>query len=195
MDRNKALRVTEEVFGLYEKFGSADYIGEPVSQIEHMCQAAQLAEAEGYDDETVLAAFFHDIGHLCEHIMPAEQMSGYGVADHETLGAGYLRDKGFSEKITKLVASHVEAKRYLTFKYPEYYNKLSEASKKTLEMQGGIMTEAEAEKFEADDLHRLYIKLREWDDKAKLEHQPLPALEKYKQKTVEHLVNQAGIPC
>mgnify|MGYP003449482420 CR=1 FL=1 len=57
-----------EIFGLYQKYGDEDYIGEPVSQVEHMCQAAQLAEAEGYPEEVVLAAFFHDIGHLCEHM-------------------------------------------------------------------------------------------------------------------------------
>jgi len=55
----------QEVFSLYEKFGDADYIGEPVSQIEHMSQAAQLAMKEGLDDEVILAAFFHDIGHIC----------------------------------------------------------------------------------------------------------------------------------
>lgn len=54
-----------EVFGVYEQHGMADYIGEPVSQIEHMSQTAQQAMAEGFDDEVVLAAFFHDIGHLC----------------------------------------------------------------------------------------------------------------------------------
>ena len=36
-----------EVMYLYEKYGKKDYIGEPVSQIEHMCQCAQLAEANG----------------------------------------------------------------------------------------------------------------------------------------------------
>ncbi|MDP2147097.1 MAG: phosphohydrolase, partial [Pseudomonas sp.] len=60
-----AEQVVAEVFGLYEQHGAADYIGEPVSQIEHMSQAAQLAMAEGFDDEVVLAAFFHDIGHIC----------------------------------------------------------------------------------------------------------------------------------
>ena len=63
-----------------------------------MCQAAQLAEAEGYEEEVILAAFFHDIGHFCEHIMPVQQMNGYGVVDHEKLGADYLRGKGFSER-------------------------------------------------------------------------------------------------
>ena len=65
-----------EIFGLYEQHGTADYIGEPVSQIEHMSQAAQLAMAEGFDDEVVLAAFFHDIGHICGQ--GGENMGGFG---------------------------------------------------------------------------------------------------------------------
>ena len=52
-------QVIAEVFGLYERFGDDDYIGEPVSQIEHMAQAAQYAQQEGFEGEVVLAAFFH----------------------------------------------------------------------------------------------------------------------------------------
>jgi predicted HD phosphohydrolase len=51
-----------------------------------MSQAAQLAEAGGYNEEVILAAFFHDIDHLCEHIIPVEHMDDYGKADHESLG-------------------------------------------------------------------------------------------------------------
>jgi len=190
MTREEAQATVDEVFSLYEKFGAADYIGEPVSQIEHMCQAAQLAESEGYDEDVILAAFFHDIGHLCEHVYTVQSMDGYGTVDHESLGGQYLREKGFSEKIARLVESHVAAKRYLTFKYPDYYNKLSEASKMTLGMQGGIMNQAEALNFEEEHLHPLFIKLREWDDKAKTEHIPLPSLEIYRQMALQHLVNQ-----
>jgi phosphonate degradation associated HDIG domain protein len=190
MNADHARIVVDEIFSLYENYGAADYIGEPVSQIEHMCQAAQLAEAEGYDDEVILASFFHDIGHLCEHIYETKQMDGYGVMDHESLGSQYLREKGFSEKIARLVESHVPAKRYLTFKYPEYYTKLSEASKATLDKQGGRMDDAEAKQFEADNLYLLFIKIREWDDKAKIEKVPLPSLEVYKQMAFQHLVIQ-----
>jgi phosphonate degradation associated HDIG domain protein len=190
MNADHARIVVDEIFSLYENYGAADYIGEPVSQIEHMCQAAQLAEAEGYDDEVILASFFHDIGHLCEHIYETKQMDGYGVMDHESLGGEYLREKGFSEKIARLVESHVPAKRYLTFKYPEYYNKLSDASKATLDKQGGRMDDVEATQFEADNLYLLFIKIREWDDKAKIEKVPLPSLEIYKQMAFQHLVIQ-----
>jgi phosphonate degradation associated HDIG domain protein len=190
MSPEKAKQIVEEVFHLYEQHGKEDYIGEPVSQIEHMCQSAQLAEMEGCDDEVILAAFFHDIGHLCQHIMVTASMDEYGVSDHELIAGNYLREKGFSEKIASLVESHVQAKRYLTYKHPGYYDQLSVASKQTLEHQGGVMQEREAELFEQDPLHPLYIKLREWDDKAKLENVPLPGLERYKQKALYHLLHQ-----
>src|SRR6185295_14068574 len=113
MEKTEAIQIADEILTLYKMYGNEDYIGEPVSQVEHMCQCAQLAEKEGCDDEVILAAFFHDIGHLLQHIVPVESMSGYGIADHEKIGAAYLAAKGFSDKITKLVASHVHAKRYL----------------------------------------------------------------------------------
>jgi len=183
-------QVADEVLTLYQRFGDEDYIGEPVSQIEHMCQCAQLAAAGGFDNEVILAAFLHDIGHLLEHVMPAGQMDAFGVVDHETLGAEYLRQKGFSEKIARLVAAHVPAKRYLTYKYPEYFDQLSEASKRTLEFQGGVMNKDEAKAFEADELHPLYIQLRKWDEQAKLEHVSLPSLDQYRKMMIGHLMEQ-----
>lgn len=169
------------IFGLYEKYGNEDYIGEPVSQIEHMCQLAQLAEKEGFDEEVILAAFFHDIGHLFAHLQETESMGGFGTKRHEQIGADYLRKLGFSENIAKLVENHVQAKRYLTFRYPEYYEKLSEASRQTLVYQGGPMNEEEARAFESDPLFEASLKMRTWDEEAKLEFIPLPPLEKYRE--------------
>ena len=179
--------IVDEVFALYEKHGDEDYIGEPVSQLEHMSQAATLAEDEGYDDEVILAAFFHDIGHLCAEDAEAESMDGFGNVDHEKLGADYLRERGFSERLATLVESHVIAKRYLTYKYPEYYNKLSEASRATLEFQGGRMTDNEAAEFEKHPDAELFIKLRYWDDQAKEMYTQEQDLENLKFLAVNHL--------
>ena len=165
--KNKVDQIIDEVFDLYELHGSEDYIGEPVSQLEHMSQSAQLALEQGYDDEVVLAAFFHDIGHICVMQNASNSMDGYGVKSHEKVGADFLRSKGFPERIAKLVESHVQAKRFLTYKYPEYYNSLSEASKKTLEFQGGRMSKEEADSFENDSLFETSILMRKWDELAK----------------------------
>jgi 2-amino-1-hydroxyethylphosphonate dioxygenase (glycine-forming) len=189
MEKQQIDQAVNEIFDLYQKYGDDDYIGEPVSQVEHMCQAAQLAESQGYTEDVILAAFFHDIGHLCEHIMPVEHMSDFGVVDHEKLGADFLRSKGFSEKIASLVQNHVQAKRYLTYSDPAYYQQLSEASKKTLEFQGGRMSKEEASDFESDEFFDLHIRLRRWDEQAKLEKQPMPPLQKYKDMAARHLLN------
>lgn len=170
-----------QVFSLYERFGSADYIGEPVSQIEHMTQSAQMAAKEGYDPMVILAALFHDIGHLLAQNAEMESMGGYGVKSHEQIGADFLREIGFPEQIAKLVENHVQAKRYLTFKYPNYLSKLSVASLKTLEYQGGPMNPEEAEKFEKDPLFEISLKMRSWDEAAKEEHIPIPDLSIYKE--------------
>ncbi len=173
-------QVIAEVFGLYEQHGSADYIGELVSQIEHMSQAAQCAMAEGYDDEVVLAAFFHDIGHICGE--DGGSMGGFGVVSHERLGADYLRRAGFSERLARLVEYHVQAKRYLTFSQPDYYARLSEASRRTLAYQGGVMSAAEARAFEQDPLCAVSVRMRHWDEQAKALHVPVLDLEVLKAK-------------
>lgn len=182
--------IVDKVFALYELHGDEDYIGEPVSQLEHMSQAAMLAKADGYDDEVVLAAFFHDIGHLCAAEGAAESMNGFGNADHEQLGADYLLENGFSNRIAELVKYHVIAKRYLTYRYPEYYEKLSPASKATLEFQGGRMNAEEAQKFEANPDTQLIIKMREWDDLAKETNIPVDNIDWLKEIAKQHLIQQ-----
>lgn len=179
---NKIDIIVNEIFELYEKHGGEDYIGEPVSQLEHMSQAAQLAMDSGADDEVVLAAFFHDIGHICIPKNESNDMAGFGIMKHEKVGADFLREKGFPEKVAALVESHVVAKRYLTFKYPEYYASLSEASKKTLELQGGKMTETEALAFESNPLFHIMILLRKWDEQAKAINTPVIDLTILKEK-------------
>ena len=180
--------VVDEIFLLYDRFGAADYIGEPVSQLEHMSQSAELALQYDFEAEVVLAAFFHDIGHICVMQDQENSMGGFGVRSHEKIGADFLRSKGFPEKIARLVENHVQAKRYLTCKYPIYYRGLSEASKKTLEFQGGKMTGEEAADFERDPLFETSILLRKWDEMAKETNIPITDLSKIKSMAVSVLV-------
>lgn len=52
-------KTVEAIFDLYQRFGANDYIGEPVSQTEHMVQCAMLAEREGEPTEVSLVALLH----------------------------------------------------------------------------------------------------------------------------------------
>jgi len=179
----------KEIIDLYSLKGGKNYAGEDISQLEHACQAAQLAINNGSDEEVILAAFLHDIGHLIE----VDGMSGYGAVNHENVGAEFLRRRGFSEKIVTLVSSHVAAKRYLCYKYSNYFMELSLPSKKTLELQGGPMTKNEAEGFEQVPLFKFIIKLRAWDEAAKEMNILTNSLSVYKKMIERHLENNLNI--
>lgn len=168
-----------EIRQLFENQGDSEYYGENVSQFEHAAQAAILAKRQGYDEEVQIAAFLHDIGHLFPAQTEEELMEVYGRKDHESVASDWLRERGFSEKIAILVENHVNAKRYLTFIDEEYYDALSEASKQTLMFQGGRMTTNEAKAFEQNPYFELIIKMRRWDEAAKVEDMTLPDLDHF----------------
>jgi predicted HD phosphohydrolase len=154
------------ILSAFKDRGHEEYHGEPVSQLEHAVQAATLAKFQYPDDpEFIIAAFLHDFGHLCES--PNGEMDGFGKWDHESIGAQKLQSLGLSSKIIRLVANHVTAKRYLVSTDPLYFTHLSEASKITLEKQGGLLSVAEQKEFEDDPLFHLHIALRRIDEKAK----------------------------
>ena len=179
------------VFNLYRRAGEVDYIGEPVSQLEHMQQAAYLAQQAGADEALILGAFFHDIGHLCAP-SDAPQMERLGVVDHEGIGADYLRQHGLGGELADLVLLHVEAKRYLCQARPEYAQQLSSASKGTLEFQGGPMTKVEADAFKQHPLFRKILQLRAWDEAAKVPGAPgldLPSLQAMAERYRSHRGN------
>jgi len=89
-------------------------------------------------------------------------------AQHDVIGATYLRMRGFNEKVAHLVEGHVLTKRYLTFKEPDYYALLSLGSQRTLEFQGGRMTADEAALFETGPLFEVCKAMRRWDEGAKV---------------------------
>ena len=190
MPLKKIDSTANEIIDLFEKYGSNEYAGEKITQLQHMVQAAQLAKNGGYDDEIVLAAFLHDIGHICAAAYIHDDMNGFGVMNHEKIGASFLRKRGFGERLVMLVENHVSAKRYLTFKYPEYFDGLSEASKNTLVFQGGKMDVAEALSFEQDELFEEFIQMRQWDELAKEENIPLQPLQYFRQLMIDYLERQ-----
>jgi len=187
----KPQSIADEIIELYKTHGGNEYAGEKVTQLQHMLQAAELARQGGYDDEMILAAFLHDIGHICVAAYVNNTMGNFGIVNHEKIGAQFLRKRGFAERIARLVENHVAAKRYLTFKHPEYFEGLSEASKKTLEFQGGMMNPDEAILFEQDELFENFISMRRWDEMAKEENLFInDSLTYYHQLLVIHLEKQ-----
>ena len=180
-----------EIIGLYTSQGGNAYLGEPVTQLQHAAQAADLARGEGSNDDVVCAAFLHDVGHLCTGAESRTRMGEFGVAHHEQIGADYLRGLGFSKSVVHLVGQHVNAKRYLTRTRPGYHARLSQASKRTLEYQGGPMNDAEAAAFEADPLFAMILKMRQWDEAAKVADLIAPSPQSYGELFRAHLGRQS----
>ena len=162
---------------LYDEQGDQDYIGEPVSQREHALQAAAHARASGAPEAAVLAALLHDVGHL--QYPKQDSMAGFGTRAHEALGAHFLASLGFSAKVSALVQRHVDAKRYQVARSETYRAGLSQASQQTLHFQGGAMTLAERQAFEADPHFELALRVRHWDELAKAPRAMVPEFEAY----------------
>ncbi|MCW3465450.1 HD domain-containing protein [Chitinophaga nivalis] len=194
MDQHElqATAIADKIFNLYATHGHLEY-GENVTMLMHMMQSALIAENTGFSDEMILAAFLHDIGHFFEE---ETQMGVYGTQAHDDLGGAFLRECGFPEKLISLVASHVAAKRYLTSIDSAYYDTLSEASKQTLEYQGGPMSEEEAAIFRSDPFYQQYIQIRIWDDMGKITEVPvLPEdVTRMKARTRQYLLQHMTLP-
>lgn len=180
--------VVNKIFYYYENYGSRDYIGEPVTQIEHMVQGAMFAEQDNLGQEIVLAVFLHDIGHLLLD-NNNEKMGDLGIMRHETKGRLFLESLGILKPIPELVENHVKAKRYLVTKNPEYYKNLSKASKETLEYQGGRMTVDEIREFELDDLFYNSLLVRKYDEMSKRTDIPINELSYYRKYLTNYLTN------
>lgn len=85
----------------------------------------------------------------------------------------------FGDDVTTPVRLHVAAKRYLGAIEPAYLNTLSPASVQSLELQGGVFTPVQAEAF-ATQPHALdAVRLRRYDDQAKVVGLSTPRLGHY----------------
>jgi len=150
---------------LFVQRGGERYAGEPVTQLEHALQCALLAEAEGAGDELVTAALLHDLGHLLHDL--GETPSLHGVDDvHQYRALPFLRGL-FDDAVMAPIKLHVDAKRYLCATRPGYFTALSEDSKRSLGLQGGIFSDGQAEAFIAQPGAADAVRLRVWDDQAK----------------------------
>src|SRR5258707_910252 len=151
-----------ELQRLFDGEGARDYLGEPVTQAQHMLQAAALAVRDGAGDALVAAALLHDVGHFHGVVSGAELMAGTDNHYSDT-GADWLA-QWFGPAVCEPVRLHVAAKRYLCMVEPGYHDRLSEASKYTLQVQGGPMTAEQAQRFAARPFAADAVTLRRWDE-------------------------------
>ena len=140
------------------------YIDEKVTMSEHMIQSAMLAEKAKCNDDLICACLLHDYGHfLLED--PDELVKNKLDGEHENIGYQYLK-KFFGQKIVEPIKYHVLAKRYLA-RDKKYFDFLSDASKISLKLQGGVLNAKESKEFENKSYFNPSILLRKFDEATK----------------------------
>ena len=157
--------VINYIINLYETRGHTMY-DKHITQLEHAFQTMNIAIEKNYNKKFQLACFLHDIGHL---LLDEHNNNGDFLEEnlhHETIGFNFLAEF-FDHSITYPILSHVTAKKYLCTKDKNYYDNLSEASKKSFEIQGGYMTTKQMEMFEKTQYFNSTIKLRQIEDESK----------------------------
>jgi phosphonate degradation associated HDIG domain protein len=162
---------------LYRQRGQAQYGGEAVSQLEHSLQCATLAEEAGQSAEMIAACLFHDLGHLIHHL--GENVAQHGIDDRHEYRAIPVLEKLFPGAVTVPIQLHVAAKRYLCAVDGDYWDSLSPASKRSLELQGGAFSPVAAANFIQQPHAEQAVQLRRWDDLAKVPNLPTPDLEHF----------------
>ena len=151
--------------GIFDRRGGEEYLGEPVTMAEHMLQGATIAEQNGQDEIIIVSALLHDIGHFTSEF-GTFTMDDTEDRYHEEAGAKVL-EEFFPTVVTDCVRYHVAAKRYLCATKPEYFNRLSEASIHSLNLQGGPMNADEVAEFEANPNLKEIIAVRYLDEAGK----------------------------
>lgn len=155
----------QEIEAAFARRGDETY-GEGVSQTEHALQCAAFAQRDGASAALITATLLHDIGHLL-HDLPSDVADAGIDTQHEATGSAWL-SRHFGLAVTEPVRMHVAAKRYLATMEPGYFERLSEASKLSLRLQGGPMSAEQAAAFAAEPFFADAIRLRRWDEEGKI---------------------------
>ena len=161
------------------------YIGEKVTISEHMIQTAMIAEKSKSSNNLICSCLLHDYGHFILED-PDKLVKKKIDGKHEDIGYEYLK-RFFKKDVVEPIKYHVLAKRYLA-REKKYFNLLSDASKISLKLQGGVLNKKESKEFEKKDFFKQTIKLRKFDEVAKRTDMKMKSIIEYKNLLGSHLL-------
>jgi phosphonate degradation associated HDIG domain protein len=181
----------QDIQRLLITYGANQYGREAVSQLEHALQCAHLAEAAEESNELIVACLLHDLGHMLNKENDAE---GEPDSDHDDLHQyklmPFLRSV-LPDAVLEPIRLHVDAKRYLCYAQADYFDSLSPASVRSLALQGGVFNESQAHAFLSQAHADEAVRLRRYDDLAKVAGRETPSLDHYLPR-LERLMTQAA---
>ncbi len=151
------MNIIDQIISSYSNNKSL-YIGEKVTITEHMIQTAMLAEKNNCSSSLICSSLLHDYGHfILEN--PDDLVNKGKDGKHEDVGYEFLK-KYFVKDVLGPIKYHVKAKRYLA-RDKKYYQLLSDASKVSLKLQGGILNNEETKEFEKNEFFENSINNKE----------------------------------
>lgn len=178
-----------ELLEIYGERAARRYGLSDVTQLQHALQAALNAEKAGEPPAIIVASLLHDLGHMI-HELGTDYLER-GVNDtHEDRGAAWLA-RWFGPEVSEPVRLHVPAKRYLCT-VEGHYEQLARDSRRSLELQGGNMTDQEVAAFQHEAHRDAAIRVRRYDDTAKTPTAATPPFEYFLEKYVEPLVSASS---
>ena len=178
------MNIIDQIISSYSNDKSL-YIGEKVTITEHMIQTAMIAEKSNSTSDLVCSSLLHDYGHFILD-NPDDLVKKNKDGKHETIGYEFLK-RYFVRNVVEPIKYHVKAKKYLA-RNKRYFSTLSEASKVSLKLQGGIMNDSEAKEFESNKFFKNSIKLRKFDEQAKKKGLKIKSIHEYKNLLTSKLI-------
>ena len=180
------MQIVDEIINKYQT-NNVLYIGEKVTMSEHMIQSAMLAEQNHSSESLICACLLHDYGHFIiddPDFLVSKSLDG----KHEDMGFDFLKDY-FKPEVIEPIKLHVQAKRYLC-RNKSYYEILSDPSKISLKLQGGVMNDEEARKFISLKFYKDAIILRKYDDDGKIPNIKMKKIDDYRNLITSQLINE-----
>ena len=160
---------------IIDQRGSCSFYDEEITQLQHALQCATLAKENNESDKFITASLFHDLGHM----LTGEDVNSHDFLNndkyHENVAASFL-SKYFPEEVTYPIKMHVIAKRYLCSVQSDYYDGLSDGSKRSFKLQGGYLNKDAIRKLESHKYFEDAVRLRNYDDKAKIKGKKTEAI-------------------
>ena len=179
------MHIVDKIIYKYQTNNSL-YIGENVTITDHMVQTDMLAEQNHSSESLICACLLHDYGHFIiedpDHLV-SKSIDG----KHENIAFNFLKNY-FKPEVFEPIKLHVQAKRYLC-RNKSYWSSLSEASKVSLKLQGGVMKDKEAKKFISLKFHEDAILLRKYDDDGKIPNIKMKTIEDYRNLINSQLIH------
>ncbi len=143
------------------------------------------AEKTKSSKNLICSCLLHDYGHFIvedPNVLVRKKLDG----KHEDIGYEYLK-KFFKKEVVEPIKYHVLAKRYLA-RNKKYFNFLSDASKTSLKLQGGLLNKKESKDFEKKNYFQNAIKLRKFDEAAKKTGIEVKSIDKYRNLLISKLL-------